>query len=125
MNLKISIIRLFSLIMTITILLSSVLINLDYLSVSAAELTETEPTSATSPVSSTSASFSNKYKVTANRTFYMRKGAGASCDVVKSIKKNTALYITQSSKGYWAKAKESSGTEGYVPTKCINRASGS
>lgn len=125
MNLKISIIRLFSLIMTITILLSSVIINLDYLSVSAAELTETEPTSATSSVSSTSASFSNKYNVTANRNFNMRKGAGSSYDVVQTVKKGTVLYITQNSKGYWVKAKDSKGKEGYVPTKCINKASGS
>ncbi|MGN1131360.1 MAG: SH3 domain-containing protein [Ruminococcus sp.] len=126
MSLKVSIIRLLSLIMTIIIALSSALVAVDSFSVSAAELTDEQeiaPTGANVSVESTS--FSNNYKVNANRNFNMRKGAGSSYSVIKTIKSGTALYITQSSKGYWVKAKDSTGTEGYVPTKCINKASGS
>ncbi|MGN0460504.1 MAG: SH3 domain-containing protein [Ruminococcus sp.] len=126
MSLKVSIIRLLSLIMTLIIMLSSALVAVDSSSVSAAELTDEQeiaPTGANVSVESTS--FSNNYKVNANRNFNMRKGAGSSYSVIKTIKSGTALYITQSSRGYWVKAKDSTGTEGYVPTKCINKASGS
>ncbi|MGN0476963.1 MAG: SH3 domain-containing protein [Ruminococcus sp.] len=126
MNLKVSIIRLLSLIMTLIIVLSSLVVAMETFTVSAAELNDEQeiaPTGANVTVESTS--FSNSYKVKANRTFYMRKGAGSSYSAIKSIKSGTALYITQSSKGYWVKAKDSSGTEGYVPTKCVNKASGS
>lgn len=126
MNLKVSIIRLFSLIMTLIIALSSALLATDSFSVSAANLKEEQgvaPGGANVSIEETS--FSNNYKVNANRNFILRKGAGSSYSKIKTIKKGTVLYITQNSKGYWVKAKDSSGTEGYVPTKCINKASGS
>ena len=124
MNLKVSIIRLFSLIMTLIIALSSALLATDSFSVSAANLKEEQgvaPSGANVSIEETS--FSNNYKVNANRNFILRKGAGSSYSKIKTIKKGTVLYITQNSKGYWVKAKDSSGTEGYVPTKCINKAS--
>ena len=125
MNFKLSIIRLFSVIMSLIIVLSSTVMIVETFSVSAAELKEEQGVSTGANVSTTETSFSNSYKVNANRNFNMRKGAGSSYSVIKTIKSGTALYITQSSKGYWVKAKDSKGTEGYVPTKCINKASGS
>lgn len=73
----------------------------------------------------TSSAYSNKYKVTANGNFNMRKSAGSKGEVVKKIKKGQALYIQKNSSGSWVYCKDSSGKAGYVPVKHINKAKNS
>ena len=68
----------------------------------------------------TSSAYSNKYKVTANGNFNMRKSASSKGEVVKTIKKGQALYIQKNSSGSWVYCKDSSGKAGYVPVKHIN-----
>ena len=69
----------------------------------------------------TSSAYSNKYKVTANGNFNMRKSASSKGEVVKTIKKGQALYIQKNSSGSWVYCKDSSGKAGYVPVKHINK----
>jgi uncharacterized protein YgiM (DUF1202 family) len=69
--------------------------------------------------------FSNKYNVTTTKDLYLRKSASTSSDKVKLISKGTTLYLTDNSSGSWVKVKDSSATVGYVPTRYINKATGS
>lgn len=73
----------------------------------------------------TSSAYSNKYSVTANGNFNMRKSASAKGEVIKTIKKGQTLYVQKNSSGNWVYCKDSSGKAGYVPVKHINKAKNS
>ncbi len=119
--------RIMPFVLIAVIALSAILVDISSKNAKGAAVEEQElvTSGANTELVESSASFSNKYSVQATANFNMRKGAGNSYDVIKTIKKGTTLYITQNSSGYWVKAKLSDNTQGYIPTKYLNKVSGS
>jgi uncharacterized protein YgiM (DUF1202 family)/GH24 family phage-related lysozyme (muramidase) len=72
-----------------------------------------------------SSSYSNKYNVKTTKALYLRKSASSSSSKIKLINKGSTLYLVANSSGSWVKVKDSTGTQGYAPSRYLNKGSGS
>lgn len=79
----------------------------------------------TASTASTTATFKNSYNVVTTKNLNLRKGAGSSYSVIRAVKKGTTFYVVKNSSGNWVNVKDSSGKSGYLPTRYLNKGSGS